>query len=151
MNQTHSYDIAVVGMAGRFPRAQNPDELWERIRDGENCISFFTEEQLRSQGVKDSHLRNPSYVAAAPVLQDIESFDASFFGLTPREAEITDPQQRLFFECCWEALENAGYDPHNYGEPIGVFAGSRTNTYLPAILSHPGMAESIGMFHRPRQ
>jgi len=147
LNQTHSYDIAIVGMAGRFPRAQSPDELWDRIRDGENCISLFTEEQLRSQGVKDSYLKNPNYVSAAPVLQDIELFDASFFGLTPREAEITDPQQRLFFECCWEALENAGYDPHTYGEAIGVFAGSRTNTYLPAILSHPGMAESIGMFH----
>jgi acyl transferase domain-containing protein/acyl carrier protein len=134
-------------MAGRFPCAQGPDEFWEKIRNGENCISVFTEEELRSHGVKETLLKDPNYIRAAPVLKDIELFDASFFGLTPREAEITDPQHRLFFECCWEALENAGYDPYSYADPIGLFAGARTDTYLPHLLTHPGMAESIGMLH----
>src|SRR6185503_8049769 len=91
--------IAIVGMAGRFPRARNVDEFWRNLRDGVEAISFFTEEELRAAGVDSALLRDPSYVKANGILEDAELFDASFFGINHREAEIMDPQHRIFLEC----------------------------------------------------
>ena len=139
--------IAIVGMAGRFPRAKNVREFWTRLYNAENCISRLTPEELRSASVGPTVLEDPNYVSAAPVLEDVEQFDAAFFGITPREAELMDPQQRIFLECCWEALEDAGYDPKNCGEAMGLFAGERTDTYLFNILTHPGLVNAVGAFH----
>src|SRR5215213_6045324 len=122
--------IAIVGMAGRFPRARNIDEFWRNLRNGVEAISFFTEEELRSAGVDSALLSDPSYVRANATLEDTELFDASFFGINHREAEIMDPQQRIFLECAWEALENAGYSADSYQGRIGVYAGQGLTSYL---------------------
>ncbi|MHC5926260.1 type I polyketide synthase [Nostoc sp.] len=123
-------EIAIIGTAGRFPGAKNVDGFWQNIRDGVESISFFTDEQLVSAGVNLTLLNDPLYVKAGGVLENIELFDASFFGFSPREAEITDPQHRLFLECVWEALENAGYNSQTYNGQIGLFAGVAASSYL---------------------
>ena len=122
--------IAIIGMAGRFPGARNLDEFWRNLRDGVEAISFFTEEELREAGVDAALLRDPAYVRANGTLEDTELFDASFFGINHREAEMMDPQHRIFLECAWEALENAGYSADSYPERIGVYAGHGLTSYL---------------------
>lgn len=125
-----SNDIAIIAMACRFPGAQNPQEFWQNLRDGRESITFFTDQEL-DPGEKDSHRQlHPRYVKAAAILEDIALFDAAFFGFTPREADITDPQQRLFLECAWEAFEIAGYDPTTSPGAIGVYAGAGGNAYF---------------------
>ncbi|HEU5379703.1 MAG TPA: SDR family oxidoreductase, partial [Ktedonobacteraceae bacterium] len=128
--QNLSTDIAIIGMSGRFPGAQNIDEFWQNLRDGVESIVHFTDEELLQAGVDPSLLRDPNYVKAGAVLEGIEQFDAAFFGLTPKEAQIMDPQQRLFLETAWNALESAGHDPEKYHGSIGLFAGSALSTYL---------------------
>jgi phthiocerol/phenolphthiocerol synthesis type-I polyketide synthase E len=123
-------DLAVIGMAGRFPGARNVNEFWENLRSGVESITFFSDQECLDAGVDPALLSNPNYVKAAPVLEDFEGFDASFFDYSPREARFLDPQQRLFLECAWEALESAGYDAEKYAGSIGVYAGSAMNTYL---------------------
>jgi acyl transferase domain-containing protein/SAM-dependent methyltransferase/acyl carrier protein len=122
--------LAIVGMAGRFPGARDIDEFWRNLQAGAECITFFSEEELISSGVDPDLLKNPNYVRAKGVLADIDLFDAAFFGFSPREAEITDPQQRIFLECAWSALENAGYDAESYPGKIGVYAGAGWSSYL---------------------
>ncbi|HKH46426.1 MAG TPA: amino acid adenylation domain-containing protein, partial [Thermoanaerobaculia bacterium] len=128
--QRGSEDVAIVGMAGRFPGAADLDALWRNLRGGVESISFFSEAELSAAGVDPALLANPRYVRARAVLDGIELFDAAHFGLSPREAAITDPQQRLLLECSWEALERAGLDPGRFGGRIGVYAGSVFSTYL---------------------
>src|SRR6185295_842436 len=123
-------DIAVVGMAGRFPGAGNIDQFWKNLRDGVEAISFFTDEQMTSFGVDPAMLRDPNFVKAGALLDNIDQFDRAFFGYSPREAELLDPQHRIFLECAWEALENAGYDAQRYEGLIGVYAGTSLSTYL---------------------
>ncbi|RMF30773.1 MAG: polyketide synthase, partial [Chloroflexi bacterium] len=125
-----SPEIAIIGMAGRFPGARNLDEFWQNLRDGVESITFFTDEEAIAAGVDPALVKNPHYVKANGVLEDVELFDAAFFGFNPREAEIMDPQHRLFLECAWEALENAGYDPETFDGLIGVYAGASLSTYL---------------------
>lgn len=140
-------EIAIIGMAGRFPRAKNPDEFWRNIRDGVECISRFSDEDLRAAGVDDAVLRNPNYVPAGGVLEDMEMFDGAFFGLGPRDSSIMDPQHRHFIETCWEALENAGYDPARFDGAIGVYGGSGMNAYMPLnLMTNPEVMNSIGFF-----
>ncbi|WP_019424902.1 type I polyketide synthase [Paenibacillus sp. OSY-SE] len=122
-------EIAVIGMAGRFPGAKNVGEFWENLRDGVESVTFFTDEELKEAGIDPEALRHPQYVKAKAMLEDVESFDAPFFDYTPREAELVDPQFRLFHECSWEALENAGYTPESEDKLIGVYAGASPNTY----------------------
>jgi non-ribosomal peptide synthase protein (TIGR01720 family) len=122
--------IAIIGMTGRFPGARNIDQFWRNLRNGVESISFFTEAELEKAGVEPALLSAPNYVKAGAVLEDIDLFDASFFGFNPREAELTDPQHRLFLECAWEALEVAGYDTERYDGAIGVYAGVGMNSYL---------------------
>lgn len=144
---TNSIDgIAIVGMAGRFPGAKNVDEFWENLRDGVESISFFSEEELKSSGIDESVIRDPRYVKARAVLEDIELFDAAFFGFNPREAEITDPQHRFFLESAWEALESAGYNSETYEGSIGVYAGAGSfNTYfLNNLYPNHYLRESLG-------
>src|SRR5689334_704855 len=122
--------IAIVGMAGRFPGARNLDEFWRNLHDGVEAISSFSEEELRAAGIDSALLRDPAYVKAGGILEDIELFDASFFGINHREAEMMDPQHRVFLECAWEALENAGYNSDSYDARIGVYAGHGLTSYL---------------------
>ena len=126
----HIDGIAVIGMTCRFPGARNVDEFWRNLRDGVESISFFLDEELIASGIDPTLISDPNYVKAGFVLENIESFDASFFGYSPKEAELMDPQQRLFLECAWEAIEDAGYTPESYESTIGVFAGARMSTYL---------------------
>jgi polyketide synthase PksJ len=120
-------EIAIIGMAGRFPGAKNIHEFWENIKNGFESISFFSEEELSECGIDKQWLNDPNYVKAKGVLEDIDYFDAAFFDYSPLEAEKMDPQMRLFHECSWEALENAGYDPANYPGLIGVYVGASPN------------------------
>jgi phthiocerol/phenolphthiocerol synthesis type-I polyketide synthase E len=140
--------IAIIGMAGRFPGAKNVDEFWENLRDGVESISFFSEQELESFGIDESVLRDPRYVKARGVLEDIELFDASFFGFNPREAEITDPQHRFFLESAWQALESSGYNSETYEGSIGVYAGAGSfNTYfLNNLYPNHQLRESVGDF-----
>ena len=123
-------EVAIIGMAGRFPDANNVDTFWQNLQNGVESISFFTDKELLSTGLDPKLLSDHQYVKAGTVLEDIELFDASFFGFTPRDAEITDPQHRIFIECVWEALENAGYDSEAYPGQIGLFAGTTVSNYL---------------------
>lgn len=122
-------DLAVIGMCGRFPGARNIEEFWRNLRDGIESISFFSDEELIDAGVDPARL-GPHHVRARGVLDDIEMFDAPFFGINPREAEIIDPQHRVFLECSWQALEDAGYDPERYDGAVGIFAGPNFNSYF---------------------
>jgi acyl transferase domain-containing protein len=122
--------IAVIGMAGAFPGAGSVDEFWERLRRGEETISFFSDEELLEAGVSRELIDHPHYVRARGVLEGADLFDAEFFGFTPRDAEIMNPQHRLLLEFSWQALENAGYDSERFAGPIGVFAGGGLNLYL---------------------
>ncbi|MGA9379089.1 MAG: SDR family NAD(P)-dependent oxidoreductase, partial [Phormidium sp.] len=123
-------DIAVIGMSCRFPGANNIDEFWQNLANGVESISFFSEEEVIAAGIDPKLVKNPNYVKAKPILSDVETFDADFFGYSSREAELIDPQQRLLLECAWESLENAGYNPFTYNGAIGIYAGAVMNTYL---------------------
>jgi len=137
-------EIAIIGMAGRFPQAKNLDEYWQNLQNGVESVSFFSEAEL--QNVDKNLLNNPKYVKATAVLEDIESFDASFFGYSPREAEIMDPQSRIFLESAWEALENAGYNSDTYQGQIGIYAGASINTYLLFnLLANPDLLATVGL------
>jgi acyl transferase domain-containing protein/acyl carrier protein len=120
--------IAIVGMACRFPGAENLDAFWRNLRDGVESISFFTDEELRESGA--GSVPHPDFVPAHGSLQDADRFDAEFFDVNPREAELMDPQHRLFLEQAWKALENAGLDPDTFPGPVGVFGGTNINSYL---------------------
>jgi acyl transferase domain-containing protein/acyl carrier protein len=121
--------IAIIGMAGRFPGAASVREFWANLRDGEESIRFFTTDELSAAGVDRAVCEDPRYVKAKAALDGVDRFDAGFFGYTPREAEFIDPQQRLFLESAWTAIENAGYDPSSCDVPVGVFAGQGVNSY----------------------
>lgn len=122
--------IAIIGMAGRFPGAEDLDQFWENLRDGVEAISSFTDDELIASGVDPELLKSPNYVRARGVLSHPEFFDASFFGFSSRDAEIIDPQLRAYLENCWETLENAGYDPDKYKGLIGVFGGMSAGQYV---------------------
>ncbi|HEV7509231.1 MAG TPA: SDR family NAD(P)-dependent oxidoreductase [Thermoanaerobaculia bacterium] len=136
--------IAVIGMAGRFPGAANVEELWRNLLAGRESVTFFSDEELLAAGVEPSLLANPRYVKAGSVLDDIDRFDAELFGESPRQAELLDPQHRLFLECAWEALDNAGYDPRRYPGRVGVFGGANLSTYLLQMAAAPELA---GLLH----
>ena len=139
--------IAIVGMAGRFPGARNVSEFWRNLRDGVESIRSCSDAELLAAGVTREELASPDYVKRAPVLDDVPMFDASFFGLSPRDASIMDPQHRHFLECAWEALEDAGHPPQRFDGSIGVFAGSGMNTYLiHNLLANRRLVESTGLF-----
>jgi phthiocerol/phenolphthiocerol synthesis type-I polyketide synthase E len=122
--------IAIIGMAGRFPGAPTLERFWENLRDGVESVSFFTPEELLASGVDASLLADPAYVPARALFDGVADFDAAFFGFTPREAEVMDPQHRILLECAWEALEDAGQDPERVGGRAAVYAGSGTSSYL---------------------
>ena len=138
--------IAIVGMAGRFPGAENVEEFWANLVAGRESISLFNDEELAASGLDAAELkRRGQYVAARGVLKDADCFDAAFFGVNPKEAEVMDPQQRVFLETCWAALERAGYAPDNMAGAVGVFAGASSNTYVHhALEPRPELMELVG-------
>jgi acyl transferase domain-containing protein len=135
------FDIAIVGMSGRFPGARNLDEFWHNLAGGVESITRFSERELLESGVPASHLATPGYVKAAPVLDEPGHFDAAFFGLSPREAATMDPQHRLLLELAHEALEHAGCDTDRYRGRVGVFTGSALNTYFTSAGLNGRLAE----------
>lgn len=139
----HGDEIAIIGMAGQFPGASNLTQYWQNLRDGVEAISFFSEEELREAGVASELLQRPDYIKAGILLEHAEDFDAAFFNITPKDAQIMDPQHRLFLACAWEALEAAGYDPKQYKGWIGVYAGVSTNSYLLNIYKDTRLLHSL--------
>ena len=135
-NDSNTLDIAIVGMSGRFPGANNLDEFWQNLCNGVETISFFSDEELKASGVSPAEFEQPNYVRAGPVLNDIDLFDADFFGYSPLEAKAMDPQQRFLLEGVWEALEQAGYAPSKHPEPIGVFVGTRMSSYIVGLYAN---------------
>jgi len=104
-------DIAIVGIALRFPGAHGPQKFWSNLRAGVESVQRFGDEELAGRGVSRSMLADPAYVKAGLPLQGMDLFDAEFFGFSPKDAAILDPQHRQFLECAWEALEDAGHPP----------------------------------------
>ncbi|MBW4611876.1 MAG: SDR family NAD(P)-dependent oxidoreductase [Desmonostoc vinosum HA7617-LM4] len=121
--------IAIIGMAGRFPKAKNIAEFWQNLCNGVESISTFTDEDLIANGIETALLNDSNYVKSGTVLENIDLFDAAFFGFNPKEAELTDPQHRIFLECAWEALEDAGYDSNKSENRTGIYAGVGWNSY----------------------
>jgi amino acid adenylation domain-containing protein len=122
-------EIAVIGMAGRFPGARHIDEYWNNLKSGVESITFFNEEKLKEAGL-NSHMIGPSnYVPAKGGMPDLECFDASFFGYAPAQVKLMDPQMRIFHECVWEALEDAGYNPEEGNKAIGLYSGATINPF----------------------
>ena len=124
-------EVAVIGFAGRFPGAPDVDTYWRNLCAGRECLTRFSDAELLAAGVPAARLADAAYVQVGGILAGIEDFDAAFFGYSPREAASIDPQQRLFLETAWTALEHAGYDASRSGAGIGVYAGVGRNTYLP--------------------
>lgn len=123
-------DIAVIGMSGRFPGAPDVDTFWRNVSTGVESFTQFSDEDLALAGVDAELAHSPGYVRCRPILENIRGFDAAFFGYSPQEATVADPQQRLFLECAWEALEAAGYAVPERRGTVGVFAGMNISTYL---------------------
>jgi amino acid adenylation domain-containing protein len=134
--------IAIIGMSGRFPGANSIDALWGNICAGKDCITRFSVSEIED-AFSAAERANGAYVRARSVLDGVEMFDAVFFGMKPRDAELTDPQQRVFLELCWEAFESAGHRPSRCAS-TGVFAGSSMNTYfLRHVLRDRGKVEDF--------
>src|SRR5262249_1625897 len=128
--------IAIIGMRGRFPGADTVEQFWHNLCNGVESIVTFTDAELAAAGVDEAMRSIPGFVPRGGPLSNIEVFDASFFGFSPRDAEVIDPQQRLFLECCWESLEAAGYTPERYHGLIGVYGGSDQSSYAFQLYEH---------------
>ncbi len=142
-DRTDDDAIAIVGMAGRFPGAPTVARFWENLAAGVESVSFFSDEELSAAGVSEEMLRRPEYVKARAIVDGHDEFDAGLFGYNPREAALIDPQQRVFLECAWEALEDAATDPERFDGSIGVYAGVGMNTYAARLLASPEAAEAV--------
>jgi acyl transferase domain-containing protein len=141
-------EFAIVGMAGRFPGAADIQTFWANLKAGVESRTTFTDEDLRASGMSGQALTHPKLVRSGFVLDGADLFDAGFFGINPREAELLDPQHRIFLECAWEVLEHAGYDPETFPGNIGVFGGATLSSYLISnVLRNPAVMQSAG----PRQ
>jgi len=144
-NKMPSHAVAIVGMAGRFPGARNLDEFWRNISTGLESLNTLTEADMNAAGIPSDVRSHQNFVPKYTTLEDADLFDASFFGMSPREAQILDPQQRIFLECAWEALENAGYSPGGMQQAIGVYAGVSMNTYLISqLMRNPEFIAMVG-------
>jgi acyl transferase domain-containing protein/glutamate-1-semialdehyde aminotransferase len=150
MSYSDAYDpedgVAIVGLAGRFPGARNVDEFWKNLVDGRETLSFFSDDELDHANAEEmAARRQPNYVRSRGIVADADRFDAAFFGIPPSEAEILDPQQRVFMETAWEALESAGHVPRSFDGPIGVFAGMSNNSYfLQNLLARQDVTDVVG-------
>lgn len=138
------FDIAIIGMDCEFPKINSIEDFWNTIKNGEEKVSYFTDDELRESGVSEEALKNPSYRKMGYYLEDATKFDSKFFGYLPREAQLIDPQQRKFLECCWNAMEDAGYVAEKSTTKVGVFGGSNLNTYLLANILDGSTIEELG-------
>jgi acyl transferase domain-containing protein len=138
--------IAIVGMACRVPGAGDVDRFWRNLVDGVESIRGFTREEQLAIGVPEEQLDDPAFVPASPVLDDFDRFDAACFGMTSREAELSDPQQRLFLELCHTALEDAGHDPARFPGPVGVYGGTGDTEYLRLYLRRNRRVMALSSF-----
>ncbi len=140
------FEVAVIGAVGRFPGAENLAQFWENLKNGVESIVFFSDETLSRIGVEPELSTAPNYVKAKGALAGSEYFDAFFFGYSPKEAEIMDPQVRLFHEVAWEVLEDAGYNPDTYKGEIGMYVGASPNFPWQATILLSGKSGHIGNF-----
>ncbi|MEL7228140.1 MAG: polyketide synthase, partial [Cyanobacteria bacterium J06576_12] len=145
-NESSGLEIAVIGMAGRFPGAPSLSEFWQNLQNSVESISPLEDDKLLAQGVSAEALADPSYVKVGGIIEGTELFDAGFFGFSPRAAEILDPQQRLFLETAVEAIETAGYDTERYPGSIGVYGGAGMNGYLLNLYSNAATRESVSPY-----
>ncbi|MCP4218352.1 MAG: SDR family NAD(P)-dependent oxidoreductase [bacterium] len=145
-NQYTGLEIAVIGMACRFPGASDIDEFHRNLEKGTESITFFNQQELEDAGVPKELRENPAYVPAFGAMKDKESFDASFFGYTPAEAQLMDPQFRIFHEIAWETMEHAGYVSDTYKGLIGLYMGASPNFYWEAQTMFSGQGEALGAF-----
>ncbi len=137
--------IAVIGMSGRFPGASDLRAFWKNLSSGVESVRYLSDDELRAAGESVTALADPAYVKACACLDGIEMFDAAFFGWSPRDAAIVDPQHRLFLECAWEAFERAGYVGEGVTGPVGVFAACGMNEYMVKnVMTHPEVVTSLG-------
>ena len=144
VNKQQTEAIAIIGMSGRFPGASSVEEFWEKLKQGEELVQKFTKEELLEAGIDKALLENPKYLRRKGALEGVEDFDAQFFNFTPKEAMITDPQQRLFLETTWEAFEHAGYDPYNYPGTVGIMGGmGSSNTYYQKNLQYSDFGKDV--------
>jgi acyl transferase domain-containing protein len=142
-----SFAVAVIGMAGRFPGAGDIETFWRNLRAGVESIAFVPDEELARMGVDPALIRRPDFVGAAPLLDGIDAFDAPFFGYAPAEARLLDPQQRVFLETAWAAMEHAGYDLTGSAGAVGVYAGTSISSYLLFnLLTRPEIAAAEDSF-----
>ncbi|NHN25922.1 amino acid adenylation domain-containing protein [Flavobacterium jejuense] len=128
MEKYTGLEIAIIGMSGRFPEADNINQYWENLKNGKDCISDFSKEEIINEGELESLVNDPLYVRSNAYLKNKKYFDSDFFGYTPHEAELMDPQVRIYHECCWEALEDSGYSVMNNDARVGVFASGSPST-----------------------
>ncbi len=141
----HEKGIAIIGLAGRFPGARTVKDFWRNLTEGVEAIHFASADELTAAGIDPGLVSHPDYVPASGTIHEPDYFDASFFGFSAREAEIIDPQQRVFLECAWDGLEDAGCDPSSFPGSIGVFAGAGMNSYgVVNLSSNPDVIESAG-------
>ncbi|WP_316736910.1 polyketide synthase [Pedobacter aquatilis] len=139
-------DVAIIGMSGRFPGADTIEELWKNLKEGKETTRFFTDDEL-DPSIPSNVKNDADYVKARGIIENVADFDASFFGITPKLAELMDPQQRIFLEIAWETLEKTGYVPDKYDGTIGVFAGVRVNTYYANnVVSNSELIQNAGKF-----
>jgi amino acid adenylation domain-containing protein len=127
MSNYNGLEIAIIGMSGRFPGADDIKAFWENLKGGVESIRQLSDEELLAEGEDKTTISHPDYVKAASFLDNKEYFDSAFFGFRPEEARLMDPQIRIFLETCWSALEDGGYNPENNQEKIGLFAGGHAN------------------------
>jgi phthiocerol/phenolphthiocerol synthesis type-I polyketide synthase E len=139
-------EIALIGCVGRFPGAADVETFWRNLAAGVESITFFTPAELRASGIPETLVSDPAYVRARGTLPEADAFDAALFGMSPREARITNPQHRVFLECAWEALEDAGHDPARFSGLIGVFAGASMNRYLYDLYADPELTRGSDDF-----
>jgi len=139
-------EIAVIGMEGKFPGAHNIEEFWENLKNGVETICFFSDEEMQAQGVDIEMLKNSNYIKARGIVEGAEYFDDTFFGYTPLEAQIMDPQMRIFLQCIWHALEDAAYEPFSYNQRLGLYAGASPNLSWEAITTFTHLGKGFSGF-----
>ena len=145
--QTNDNDIAIVGLALRVPGAATPEQYWANLAAGVESVQTYTDEELLARGVTPGELANPNYVRAGIPLENVDQFDPEFFGFSPKEGAILDPQHRHFYEVAWEALERSGHPPSKFPGAIGIFAGCGMGAYFTFnLLSNPDLVDTVGLF-----
>lgn len=143
LSSTALQGVALIGIGVRLPGIRTTKEFWQSLLKGQSTISFFSKDEVLASGIELDVVRNPNYIKAGSYLDNIEYFDAEFFNYSVREAQLMDPQQRLFMECCWEVIEQAGYNPETYKMGIGIFAGANISTYAMNLLTDSELQKSV--------